>query len=229
VQVVELGRNAGPAARTVGVRELGTPVVAFADDDSWWAPGALSAAAALFGAHPRLGLIAARILVGPEQRLDRTCEVMARSPLPAADDLPGPPVLGFIACGAVVRTAAYLEVGGFEPRFGIGGEEQLLALDLAAAGWRLAYVPAIVAHHHPSRQAGGREQRPASEVRNLLWSTWLRRPAGPALATTARVAARCLREGQPAAILGALRELPWALRARRPLPAELERCVRMLG
>ena len=38
-QVVELGENLGALARNVGLRETGTPFVAFADDDSWWAPG----------------------------------------------------------------------------------------------------------------------------------------------------------------------------------------------
>jgi N-acetylglucosaminyl-diphospho-decaprenol L-rhamnosyltransferase len=229
VRVIALGENIGPAARTVGVRALDTEAIAFADDDSWWAPGALAAAVALLREHPHLALIAARILVGEDERLDPTCAEMARSPLAAASGLPGRPVLGFIACGAVVRRAAYLEVGGFERRFGFGGEEQLLALDLAAAGWQLAYVPEIVAHHHPSRAAAGRDRRPATEVRNLLWSTWLRRALGPALATTVRVGVSSVLTGQGRAVVQALRGLPWALRRRRPLPWELERAVQRLG
>lgn len=229
VQVIELGRNIGPAARTVGARALDTEAIAFADDDSWWAPGALAKAVRLLREHPRLGLIAARILVGADERLDPTCAVMARSPLPAVEGLPGTPVLGFIACGAIVRRAAYLQVGGFEPRFGIGGEEALLALDLAVAGWQLAYVPEITAHHHPSREATGRERRRASEVCNLLWVTWMRRAAGPALATTLKVSLQSLRDGEAGAVLEALAALPWALRRRRPVPDALERAVQLLG
>jgi hypothetical protein len=50
-----------------------------------------------------------------------------RSPLPRQPDLPGPPVLGFVACGAVVRRSAYLAVGGFSPVVFFLGEETLLA------------------------------------------------------------------------------------------------------
>src|ERR687889_2455715 len=102
VQVVGLRRTRGGAARTVGARLVDSPYVAFSDDDSWWAPGALSRAGDLLDRHPRLAVVAARVLVGPDRRLDPVCEEMAHSPLPAADDLPGPSVLGFIACGAVV-------------------------------------------------------------------------------------------------------------------------------
>src|SRR3954447_26521272 len=99
VEVLELGRNRGAAARNAAVAVLGTPYVAFSDDDSWWAPGALARAAALFDAHPRLGLVAARILVGPDERLDPVCIAMEHSPLRADDGGPGRPVLGFVACG----------------------------------------------------------------------------------------------------------------------------------
>ena len=149
--------------------------MAFSDDDSWWRPGALARAVALLEAHPRLALVAARVLVGPEEVTDPTCLQMQRGPIPPDADLPGPPVVGFLACGAVVRRSAFLAVGGFEPRYGIGGEEELLAIDLAAAGWGLIYAGDVVAHHHPAR-GDGRPGRRRAQVRNALWTAWLRRP-----------------------------------------------------
>src|ERR687897_653891 len=89
VRVVGLRRNHGAAARTIGARLVDSPYVAFSDDDSWWAQGALSRAADLLDRHPRLAVLAARVLVGPEERLDPVCDEMARSPLGRADDLPG--------------------------------------------------------------------------------------------------------------------------------------------
>jgi GT2 family glycosyltransferase len=177
VTVAPLPDNRGAAARNVGVERVTAPYVAFADDDSWYAPGALTTAADLFDRHPRLGLIAARVLVGPEETLDPTCAVMAASPL-AADDLPGSAVLGFLACGAAVRRSAFLAAGGFPERFGVGGEEELLAIDLAAAGWGLAYVPSVVAHHHPPPRPASADRRRV-QARNALWSAWLRRRPGP--------------------------------------------------
>ena len=45
-------------------------------------------------------------------------------------DLPGRSVLGFLACGAVVRRSAFVQAGGFDPVVHFGGEEERLALDL---------------------------------------------------------------------------------------------------
>src|SRR5215207_3340243 len=149
VQVVGLRRNRGGAARTVGARLVDSPYVAFSDDDSWWAPGALRRAVEVFEAYPDLGLIAARIVVEPRGALDPTCERMRDSPLRAELPLPGPPVLGFVACGAVARRSAVLACGGFHPRYGFGGEEHLLAVHLASAGWGLAYVEDVVVHQQP--------------------------------------------------------------------------------
>jgi GT2 family glycosyltransferase len=228
VRVIELGENRGAGARTAAVEALATPYVAFSDDDSWWAPGALDRAAELFDAHPRLGLLAARILVGPGERLDPVCAAMERSPLRTGDGTPGRPVLGFVACGAIVRRAAYLGVGGFDPRYGIGGEERPLAIDFAAAGWELRYVPEVVAHHHPAG-AGVRPGRQAAVLRNEVWSAWLHRPAGAALRRTAGLVRRSgPRRHTAAGLARALRGAPWVARERRVVPDEVERALRTL-
>jgi GT2 family glycosyltransferase len=228
VEVIELGRNLGAAARTVGAASVPAAYVAFSDDDSWWAPGALARAVALLDRHRRLAVLAARVLVGPEGRLDPVCAEMAAGRLPVAPDLPGPSVLGFVACGAVVRRDAFLAAGGFHRRLGVGGEEELLALDLAARGWGLAYVDEVVAHHHPSpsRDPLGRRR---IQVRNALWSAWLRRPAAGATRQTLHLAGPAL--GQPGAragVLDAVLGLPWVLRERHPVRAELEDALRSL-
>jgi GT2 family glycosyltransferase len=229
VRVVGLRANRGAAARTVGARLVDSPYVAFSDDDSWWAPGALGRAVEVLNRHPRLAVLAARVLVGPDQRLDPVCDQMAHSPLPPADDLPGPSVLGFIACGAVVRRTAFLEVGGFDVRLGVGGEEQLLSVDLATRGWGLAYVEEVVAYHHPSptRDPSGRRR---IQVRNALWSAWLRRPLGGAARQTAHLAALAIHQpGAWSGVLLAMLGLPWVLRERRPVPRELEAALRTLA
>jgi N-acetylglucosaminyl-diphospho-decaprenol L-rhamnosyltransferase len=219
VTVVPGGAEIGSAARTLGVKAARTPLVAFTDDDSWWEPGALPRAAAHFAAHPHLGLLAAHIIVEPDGRLDPTCEAMRHSPLPAPMPLPGPPVLGFVACGAIGRRSAVLECGGFHRRYGFGGEEELLAVDLATAGWGLAYVDDVVAHHEPRR--GSHSERAVSEVRNRLWSIWLRRPL-------LRAARLTLRDGAPAGLAAAARGLPWVLRERRVVPAHVESALQLL-
>jgi len=226
-ELLPLGRNLGCGARTAGAWSVTEPYVAFSDDDSWWAPGALARAVEIFERHPGLGLIAARVLVGPDERLDPVCTEMAASPLPG-DGLPGPAVLGFVACGAIVRRDAFLEVGGFETRFGIGGEEELLALELAAAGWGLAYVDEIVAHHHPSPSRDPARRR-AVQTRNALWTAWLRRRVPGVIAVTTATARGGL--GDPAGRAGAIeamRGLPWVLRERRPVGRGLEAAVRSL-
>jgi GT2 family glycosyltransferase len=218
VRLVRLDRNLGALGRNVGAGIASHDLVAFSDDDSWWGPGALRTARATFDTHPRLGLLAARVLVGPDERLDPTCAAMAGSPLAPEPDLPGPPVLGFIACGSIVRREAFLDAGGFAVGSGVGGEESLLAIDLAAAGWGVAYDSDVVAHHDPSTNRD-RAGRSSVEVRNELWTAWLREPLPDAAVTTARVLVRAAtdRDARAGAVT-ALRGLPRILRHRRPMP-----------
>ncbi|MBW3577551.1 MAG: glycosyltransferase [Actinobacteria bacterium] len=221
VTVVALAENHGAAARNIGVSGATTPYVAFADDDSWWAPGALARAAEHLDAHPRLGLVAARILVGRGDRLDPTSVEMATSPLGTGDGLAAPGVLGFVACGAVVRRTAFLSVGGFPARYVIGGEEQLLALDLAAAGWELAYLDDVVAHHDPDDSS--RRRRLWLTARNDLWTVWLRRRGITLVRATGAALGDAARDPMARrGLLAALWGLPWVLRERRPVPWPVE-------
>ena len=230
VAVVPLAHNLWGAARTVGARHVRARFVAFSDDDSWWAAGSLERAADILDAHPRLGLLAARVLVGSEERVDPTCELMARTPLSQDADLGRAAILGFIACGSVVRRHAYLGAGGFDQRFEIGGEEEVLALDLATEGWGLHYATDVVAHHHPS-ETRSRSDRHRRELRNVLWSTWLRYPRASVLARSVTVLREAvLHPSRTIAVGQALRELPWVLRARRPVSGEVaESLARLHG
>jgi GT2 family glycosyltransferase len=219
IDVVRVDDNLGAAARTVGVRLARTPYAAFSDDDSWWEPDALAEAAAVLDRTPRLAVVAGRILVGREGRLDPVCREMAASPL---GDVPGagPRVLGFVACGAVVRRSAYLAVGGFHPRYGVGGEETLLAIDLAERGWTCAYVDRVVARHHPSAQRAVGSRR-ARDVRNDVWTLWLRHRPSAALAGTLERLVRwpiepAVREG----LRQAARGWRWVRDERMPVTSE---------
>ena len=66
------------------------------------------------------------------------------------------------------------------------------------------------------------------ELRNALWTAWLRRrPTGAALCT-ARLTAAALRRGEPRALLDSARGLRWVLRERRPVPPAVEQAARAL-
>lgn len=221
------GRNTGALGRNLAARHARTPYVAFSDDDSWWAPGALRRAADALDAHPRLGLLAARTLVGPEHAEDPINAVLARSPLPPDGRLPGPRVLGFLACASVGRRTALGESGGYHPLLFFGGEERLLAYDLRVRGWEVCYVPSVVAHHHPC--STGRSGRPPVIWRNAVLTARLRRPLGLAVRHTAALVTGAARgdRGDLLALRGTLARLPAALAQRRPLPAEVEQLARL--
>jgi GT2 family glycosyltransferase len=228
-RVVPLGRNRGAGGRNIGVDLARTPYVAFSDDDSWWEPGALERAAELFDAHPCLGLIAAHVLVGTGRVPDPINAAMAASPLPAEPGLPGPSVLGFLACAAIVRRRAFLDAGGFNALLFFVGEERLLAYDLAATDWYRCYVPEIVAVHEPSTHRSPPRARRRTELRNLVLTAWMRRPLAVALRQTARMGAEAVHDPDArVALLAAALRMPAALAQRRPVPATVESAIRRL-
>jgi GT2 family glycosyltransferase len=222
VELVASPENLGAIGRNVGVARVHTPYVAFCDDDTWWDPGSLRTAADVFDAHPRLAVVTARILVEPGGREDPIVPELRDSPVRGADWLPGPALGSFLAGASVLRREAFTEVGGFCERLWLGGEEELMAGDLAAAGWELCYLPALTVHHQASKARDSHRRR-RDGIRNTLWTTWLRRPVRPALRRTVHLLRTLPRDRVTAqGLWAAARGVPWVLRERQVLPPHAE-------
>lgn len=220
--LIRLEENVGAAGRNVGVAATRAPYVAFAEDDSWYEPGALRTAADLLDRHRDVALLNAHVLVGEAGRSDGLHREMVDTPLPDRAELPGHRIVSFLEGASIVRRAAFLAAGGFARELGIGGPEQHLAAELLVRGWELRYVPAVRARHMPDHA------EPPPRVwrlglRNALWFAWGRRPPRAALRWTVHLL-RCSPANATTALalLDALRGAPRVLQRRRPLPAAVE-------
>ncbi|MBB3038793.1 glycosyltransferase family A protein [Hoyosella altamirensis] len=165
---IRLRKNRGAVARNYGIWRARTSLVAFCDDDSWWEPDALRRAETIFADHPRVGLIAGRVLVGGNEEEDPANRLMANSPRPRSADSPGPEIIGFLACACVARAVALRKCGGFNAVLDYVGEERMLAYTLAADGWTQCYVDAVVAHHYPAERPPQLRNRHALVERRAL-------------------------------------------------------------
>lgn len=228
VRVIRAAANLGAVARNVAMAHVATPYVAFCDDDTWWEPGALRRAADLLDGCARLAAVTGRILVEPGGEEDPIIPELRGSPVPAPPWLPGPALMSILAGASMVRAAAFGEVGGFSARLWLGGEEELLGIDLAAAGWWMCFAADVVVHHAASAVRDPRKRRILG-IRNTLWVAWLRRPVPGALRHTAAVLRSVPRDlASATAVARAVGGLPWVLRERRVIPDRVEAGLRLL-
>lgn len=155
---VRLETNRGPAAaRNVGRAEVDTRIVAFVDADvdlpngvemlpgtngaEWWAR---------LLAHfddPNVGLVAPRVLGGPNTSLDLGAEpARIRS---------GTRVSYVPAAMVLVRVDAFDDIGGFDEGLRLG-EDVDFVWRLDQAGWRCRYEPGSTVWHRPRPTLAGR-------------------------------------------------------------------------
>lgn len=221
VRLVTLEQNVGAFARTLAARNVRTPYIAFSDDDTWWMPGSIARGVNVLDCHPRIALLNARVTVQSDFRTDEACVSMSNNA--RADDLPGVPILFFMAGAALVRSSAFIECGGYERRFFIGAEETLLALELHRHGWLARYLDDMHVQHAPSALERDDSRRRRLVLRNRLWVAWMRYTAPSAWRATLQAAA-CARHDRHArvALVGALAGLPWAMSRRMPVDKELQ-------
>jgi GT2 family glycosyltransferase len=228
VTLLRSERNLGAQGRNLAVGDIDTRYVAFCDDDTRWRPGALTRAADVLDAHPELASVTGRILVAPAMTEDPITPELRNSPIPGPAWLPGPALLGVLAGASMFRVAAFQQVGGFSPRLWLGGEEELLALDLAAAGWWMCWTPDVVIEHEPSVCRDPRRRRQLG-IRNTLWTAWLRRPLPSALRRTGTMLRSVPWDwASLMAFAEALGGLAWVVRERRVVPPDVEHGLQLL-
>jgi GT2 family glycosyltransferase len=227
VTVVRAASNMGAAGRNLGVSACNTPYVAFCDDDTRWEPDALDRAASLLDRWQDIAVLSGKVLVGDERRLDPTCDLMSHSPLGISTG-GHPLLLGFMAGACVVRVQAFLQAGGYNPRFFLGAEETLLSLDLVSLGWSIVYADTVVTVHRPS-PLRERKRRSWLLARNAIWTAWLRLPPDCAWRETLAQLARSVRQGNLLRVMvETLWGTPWLWSRRRVIPAGVARMWRQL-
>lgn len=221
VLLICAGHNLGAAARNIGVAYVHTPYIAFCDDDTHWEPGALNRAVHLLDAAPDVAVLSACVKVGAQRETDPVCVSMGHSPL-AREHLPGPQLLGFMASACVMRTRAFYDVGGYWPPFFLGGEEVLMAMDLAERGWRMVYADDVVIRHFPASRLDSRQMQHRL-IRNAIWVAWMRRPLRAAWRETYFQLAQARQTDMFGwLMLQVLWGLPRALRQRRVISPAIE-------
>ncbi|WP_182347466.1 glycosyltransferase family 2 protein [Tomitella gaofuii] len=228
VTVIRCSENAGAIGRNVAVAQLTTEYVAFCDDDTIWQPGSLRRAADLLDEHDGLGSVTGRCLVEPDLAEDPLTPELRYSPIRGPSWLPGPALLGVMAGLSMFRTRAFREVGGFCERMWLGGEEELLAVDLAEHGWWMCWAEDVIIHHAPSAGRDATRRRQLG-IRNALWTLWLRRPASSAVRRGLRIIGSAPRDAATArAVLEALRGAGWVVRHRAVVSDRVEAGLRQL-
>jgi GT2 family glycosyltransferase len=178
VRVAASAVNLGvPGGRNLGAEHARAPLLAFLDDDARFAdPTALAGAAATFRDDPRLGVLALRI-VDAEGATARRHVPRVGSRRPATSGT----VTSFLGGAAVVRRAAFEDVGGFADAFFYAMEETDLALRLVDRGWTIRYdgTPAVLhPRTDPSRHPGAAERT----MRNRVWLAYRNLPVPLAFA-----------------------------------------------
>jgi GT2 family glycosyltransferase len=234
VHLVALSANIAAAARNEGVRAAKGDIVFTLDNDVLFTtPDDVAQAVAVFERHPRAAVVNFAIL-GPDGALSRRDWCHPRDPRTWAERefLTDYVLEGASAC----RREAFLASGGYWPPFFIGHEGWDLALRLLDAGHDLVYTPTVRVRHMVDPTA-----RPSSRIyytftRNAVWVALRNeRPpeaAGTILRDLVLMAFAAARAGEPRAwcrgVRDAVRGIPQALAARRPMSEATARRLRAL-
>jgi GT2 family glycosyltransferase len=136
VQLIQLRRNEGMAARNHAIARAAGEYITILDDDSYPVGEAVARSMRYMDIHPRTAAVTGRVIL-PNGRYE-------------ASALPGV----MIGCATTLRRATIEQVGAFAPEFFRQAEEYDLSFRLAAAGFVVERFEDLEFRH--DKHAGGR-------------------------------------------------------------------------
>ncbi|MDQ3741625.1 MAG: glycosyltransferase family 2 protein, partial [Actinomycetota bacterium] len=190
--VVETGANLGFAAGChAGVRATSAPLILLLNPDCEVAPGCLDALRAVAAQRPEWGAWQALVTLPGGEVVNTAGNCVhylgfgwaGRLDEPVATVPPEPHEVGFVSGAALaIRRMAWDEVGGFDERYFMYGEDLDLSLRLRLAGHGVGLAPAArVAHEYEFTKG---DYKWFYLERNRLWTVLAAYP-GPLLALVA--------------------------------------------
>ena len=149
VKLIPNERNLGFArGNNQALRFCKSKYVYFLNPDTEVEQGAFSAMMQFMDSHPRVGLAGTRI-VNPDGSPQPSVETRYPGQKHAKQELRGLErgIAWVLGASMIARLRLLVELGGFDERFALYGEEQDLCLRIRKAGWAIGYIPdAVVVH-----------------------------------------------------------------------------------
>jgi GT2 family glycosyltransferase len=134
---IPLKENVGIKAYNIGVNHSQADIIIILDDDSHIDEEAIIKTIDLFKKDPGLGVLAYQII------LPSTGEIVTK------DWQPGPSTY-FWGCGAAVRKSVWDNLGGYNERLFLYGNEYDISIRIWNSGYKVIFTPDIVAFHRVS-------------------------------------------------------------------------------
>lgn len=187
VDIVALGENRGfTGACNAGYEASRGDYVILLNNDTEAVPGWLGTVVDTFEKHPKVGIIAGKLLLFDERHRFHAAGDIYRT-----DGIPGNRGFGqqdtgqydrvepvFSACGAAAayRREMLNEIGFLDDAFYFSCEDVDLAWRAQLAGWEVLYVPEAVVYHKLKASGGSGATSSYYDGRNFLYLIWKNYP-----------------------------------------------------
>ena len=172
VRLIRTENRGLSSARNTGLMAATGEIVAYTDDDAYPDPHWLTYLAAMFQRTNHAGI------GGPN--------IPPRGDGPIADcvaNAPGGPVHVLLddelaehipGCNMAFRRERMIEIGGFDPRYRVAGDDVDICWRLQERGWTIAFSPAAIVWHHRRNSIRGywKQQQGYGKAETLLEQKW---------------------------------------------------------